>query len=90
MRHVSQWVSLGALKAWSIPDMLVEQRTGDLIVTAPGAYHQGWNSGANVAEALNWDDGCSQQRLAYYKASGDDMDGIVGSCMPAMEAAWSF
>jgi hypothetical protein len=68
MRHVSQWVSLGALKAWSIPYTLVEQRPGDLIVTAPCAYHQGWNSGANVAEAVNWGDGCSQQRLADYKA----------------------
>jgi hypothetical protein len=68
MRHVSQWVSLGALKAWSIPYTLVEQRMGDLIMTAPCAYHQGRNSGANVAEAVNWGDGCSQQRLADYKA----------------------
>jgi hypothetical protein len=68
MRHVSLWVSLGALKVWSIPYALVEQRMGGLIVTAFCAYHQGWGSSANVSEAVNWGDGCSQQQLADYKA----------------------
>ncbi len=85
-RHCPLWVNLGALRAWGIPFHVVEQRQGDLIVTAPGAYHQGWNGGANIAEAVNWGDGMTRQRTAQYRECrpgcytgnvGKDADKIV-------------
>lgn len=31
----------------------MEQREGEIIVTFPGAYHQGFNQGLNISEAVN-------------------------------------
>jgi hypothetical protein len=67
VRHLSVWVSLGALKSWDIDYELVKQQPGELMVTAPEAYHQGWSGGANVAEAINYGDGASARRAATYK-----------------------
>jgi hypothetical protein len=67
VRHLSVWVSLGALKSWDIDYELVKQQPGELMVTAPEAYHQGWSGGANVAEAINFGDGASPQRSTAYK-----------------------
>ncbi len=67
MRHLGVWVSPGALCGWDVNFELVEQRPGELMVTAPGAYHQGWNAGVNVAEAINFGDGASAQRAAAYQ-----------------------
>jgi hypothetical protein len=39
VRHMSIWVGLKALDAWGIKYEVVEQRPGELIITAPGAYH---------------------------------------------------
>lgn len=36
-----------------IPFVCVLQEAKDLIVTYPGAFHQGFNTGFNVAEAVN-------------------------------------
>lgn len=33
---------------------LLEQRQGDFVVTTYGCYHQGFNSGFNVAKAINF------------------------------------
>ncbi len=68
IRHAVLWVSLGVLEAWGVAYSVVEQQAGDLMVTAPGAYHQGWNAGANIAEATNWGDALTQHRLVGYRA----------------------
>ncbi len=39
MRHMYVWVSLEKLGEWGVAFELMEQRVGDLIITAPGAYH---------------------------------------------------
>jgi hypothetical protein len=70
------WVMLGALKHWDVPHTLVEQKAGDLIVTAPRAMHQGWNSGGNVALAVNWGDGLTRLRIA------DNID-CSNDCVPS-------
>jgi hypothetical protein len=64
---MSVWVSLEILTQWGVAFELVEQRPGDLIITAPGAYHQGWNAGASLAEAINYADGAAVERLARYR-----------------------
>ncbi len=51
---------------WGIAFELVEQRASDLIITAPGAYHQVLNAGATVAEAIHYADGAAAGRLAGY------------------------
>jgi hypothetical protein len=68
VRHLGVWVSLGALKSWDIDFEIVRQLPGELMVTAPEAYHQGWSGGANVAEAINYGDGSSARRALAYKA----------------------
>jgi hypothetical protein len=62
VRHMSVWVPVEALEHWGIRYVGVEQRCGELVVVAPGAYHQGWNSGWNVAEAVAYADGHSRSR----------------------------
>ncbi len=68
VRHLSVWVALEALADWDVEYTLVEQRAGECMVTAPGAYHQGWNAGANVAEAINYGDAASAERAQGYRA----------------------
>ncbi len=67
LRHASVWVPLDVLDLWDIRYTTVEQRPGELVVTAPGAYHQGWNGGWNVAEAINYGDGASAKRIRGYR-----------------------
>ncbi len=67
IRHAVLWVSLCALEAWGVAYAVFQQQEGDLLVMAPGAYHQGWNAGANIAKAVNWGDGMTQRRLANYR-----------------------
>lgn len=43
-----------ALRAHGIPVSRVVQRPGDMILTAPGAFHFGYNCGPNLAEATNF------------------------------------
>jgi hypothetical protein len=67
LRHKSVWVPLDVLDLWDIRYTTVVQKKGDLVVTAPGAYHQGWNGGWNVAEAINYGDGASAKRIRGYR-----------------------
>jgi hypothetical protein len=41
------------LRAYGIPVCRLVQRPGDMVITAPGAFHWGFNTGFNVAEATN-------------------------------------
>ncbi len=72
VRHMSAWVPVALLDLWDLRYTTVEQRPGDLVVTAPGAYHQGWNGGWNVAEAVNYGDGMSAARALDYKHCRDE------------------
>ncbi|KAI9651608.1 MAG: hypothetical protein M1829_002589 [Trizodia sp. TS-e1964] len=54
VRHLSTFVPLSELRKAGVKFTMVEQRPGDLIITGPGTYHQGWNTGANMAEAINF------------------------------------
>jgi hypothetical protein len=77
-RHRPMWVPIATLACWDIGYTLVEQRQGELVVTAPGAYHEGWNGGANVAEAINYGDGRSAARLRGYRhCTGDCPNRLV-------------
>jgi hypothetical protein len=66
---LAQWFGLGGLSARRVPWRLVEQQPGDLLVTAPGAYIQGWSGGASVAEFIVWEDWLARQRLVGYQAA---------------------
>ncbi len=66
VRHMSVWVPVETLDRWDIRYTALEQLPGDLVVTAPGSYHQGWNAGWNVAEAINYGDGRSPSRTRDY------------------------
>ena len=54
VRHMDLWVPVATLAAWGVRHQVVKQRAGQIMVTAPWAYHQGWNGGWNVAEAVNF------------------------------------
>jgi hypothetical protein len=54
MRHKRCLVSPGKLKKAGIPFTRAVQYPGDAMVTFPGSYHFGFNTGFNVAEATNF------------------------------------
>ncbi len=66
VRHMSVWVSLEKLGEWRVAFELVEQRAGNLIITASGANHQGWNAGDTEAETINYANSAAAWRLAGY------------------------
>lgn len=47
-------VSPKDLHAAGIPTSRIVQRPGDMIITSPGAFHFGYNTGWNIAEASNF------------------------------------
>ncbi len=67
VRHMSVWVPVEVLQRWDIACIGVEQRPGELLVTAPGTYFEGWNAGWNVTEAVNYGDGASAARVRGYR-----------------------
>ena len=63
--HLSIWVPPAILMQWHIRSDEVEQQPGQFIVTGSGVYHEGWNGGPNVAEAVNYDGPENTQREGY-------------------------
>eukprot|EP00536_Pseudo-nitzschia_multiseries_P012417 jgi/Psemu1/32023/gm1.32023_g len=54
LRHKRSLVSPAMLKKSGIPYTMTVQYPGDAIITFPGSYHSGFNTGFNVAEATNF------------------------------------
>lgn len=54
LRHKRSLVSPAILKKAGIPYTMTVQYPGDTIITFPGSYHSGFNTGFNVAEATNF------------------------------------
>ena len=54
LRHKRSLVSPAILKKSGIPYTRTVQYPGDAIITFPGSYHSGFNTGFNVAEATNF------------------------------------
>jgi len=67
-----------------IPVSRVVQRPGDLMITAPGTFHWGYNSGVNLAEATNlaWDSWWSD---GSYRAAA-----AVGQCTCSIGDRFAF
>jgi len=54
LRHKRSLVSPAILKKAGIPYTTTVQYPGDAIITFPGSYHSGFNTGFNIAEATNF------------------------------------
>lgn len=54
LRHKRSFVSPAILRKAGIPYTRTVQYPGDAIVTFPGSYHSGFNTGFNIAEATNF------------------------------------
>ncbi len=54
MRHKRALISPAILKKTGIPFTTIVQYPGDAMITFPGSYHFGFNTGFNVAEATNF------------------------------------
>ena len=54
LRHKEFMVAPHILKENGVPYYRVEQKEGEIVVVAPSAYHFGFNSGWNIAEAVNF------------------------------------
>lgn len=82
VRHASLYIPLGTLDKWGVSYTLIEQKAGEILITLPGAYHQGFSVGATLAEAVNYADddwtekgycactkaGCGQEAITSLKA----------------------
>ena len=54
VRHKSINIDPRVVAAAGIDVYRAEQNEGDMVITFPRAYHSGYNSGINVAEAANF------------------------------------
>jgi len=54
LRHKRSLISPGVLRRHGIPYRTCVQYPGDAIITFPGCYHFGFNTGFNVAESSNF------------------------------------
>ena len=54
LRHNSLYVPTELLQLLDIEYTLVVQHQGEMVITFPYAYHQGYNAGPNIAEAIGY------------------------------------
>lgn len=54
VRHKDIMISPAVLKSFNIPFVQAKQRAGEFIVLNAAAYHAGFNTGFNCAEAINF------------------------------------
>ncbi|VUC35719.1 unnamed protein product [Clonostachys rosea] len=56
IRHACICIPTAELEKWGIPYTAVDQRAGEIVVTLPSTYHQGFSLGYTKAEAVNYAD----------------------------------
>ncbi|GLD95233.1 hypothetical protein PINS_up003875 [Pythium insidiosum] len=54
MRHKTSLISPTRLKEFGVPFYRALQQPGEFVITFPATYHQGFNLGFNIAEAVNF------------------------------------
>ena len=54
LRHKTCLISTNRLKEFNIPYCRALQEAGEFMITFPRAYHEGFNTGFNAAEAVNF------------------------------------
>ena len=64
LRHKESMFAPHLLEKRGVPVVRVVQRPGDYVLTFPGAYHSGFNTGFNIAESTNF----ATQRWVPYGA----------------------
>jgi len=62
--HSATYVLRSTLDAWGISFQIIRQLPNEAVVTFPRSYHQGFNAGYNLAEAVNYAD-CNWNILNY-------------------------
>ena len=68
IRHASVFVPTWVLERAGIRHTQVLQQPGDMVITFPWAYHEGWNQGLNVAEAIGYGDVSWERWVRGYRA----------------------
>jgi len=56
IRHSATYLLRSTLDAWDISFKVIRQLPNEAVVTLPQSYHQGFNAGYNLAEAVNYAD----------------------------------
>ncbi|KAF4042576.1 JmjC domain containing hydroxylase [Phytophthora infestans] len=54
LRHKTSLISPARLKEFGVPFYRAFQKPGEFVITFPATYHQGFNLGFNIAEAVNF------------------------------------
>ncbi|RMX66117.1 hypothetical protein DD238_001171 [Peronospora effusa] len=54
LRHKTSLISPARLREFGVPFYRAYQKPGEFVITFPATYHQGFNLGFNVAEAVNF------------------------------------
>ncbi|KAE9024649.1 hypothetical protein PF005_g4154 [Phytophthora fragariae] len=54
LRHKTSLISPARLREFGVPFYRAYQNPGEFVVTFPATYHQGFNLGFNIAEAVNF------------------------------------
>ncbi|KAI3532067.1 set-domain histone methyltransferase-8 [Colletotrichum abscissum] len=78
VRHANVLVTTEALLDWGINFSETICREGELVVTLPGTYHQVFNTGENLAEAVNVMWGNCGEVVSTYTCCSRDGCGYTG------------
>lgn len=70
IRHASVFIPTWVLERAGIRYTMVLQEPGDMVLTFPWAYHEGWNQGLNVAEAIGYGDVSWERWVRGYRICG--------------------
>jgi hypothetical protein len=54
IRHCATYIPREKLKSWGLEIRVFPQDPGDVVVTFPRAYHQGFSTGVTIGEAVNY------------------------------------
>ena len=56
LQHSATWYPISTLEEWEIPYTVIHQRAGEVVITFPQVYHQGFSAGYTFAESVNYAD----------------------------------